>query len=708
MLKNRLLAIGVTLFLLGISISAYSGGTAVSLSLLAVTVLCVLLCTVRFFKRSIKTAAILAVLPLLGAIFLLFYRNIFVLPYTVYDGKNDKQTGTVTSVSSGSFDVSLSSSTAGVPLNTSVRVYSDTAVTIGDTVTYSGRLRYAGGKTRLLAAGVKLYITSYDCTVAEIGSDMLYELRTKANTVFDALEDNYAVFLKAIVLNDKTAIGDERYDMYRIAGAAAYFSVSGLHISYLTTLLTLALKYLRVNRFIRNISSAVFILVYASLIGFSPSVSRAVIMFLVMLGVQLMLSEADTTTSLFFALGILLAFNPYCIFSLSLQLSFSATLGVIYSSDIFAYYDKKKKLKSLFIFVFVIPIVTSLGCFAFTLPFMAFSFDVVSLTSILSNIFLSMIFSPLLIIAFASAILGIIGIPIMEIVKYPLMLLIDAFDDICGIMSSNLKLIIPNGNIFTTAAAVVSAITILTVLLTGKRIRRIVSGISTAAIFAILMTGVFVMRQNEFNSLSIAYKNSYNGSYVVSVFNGEKIYIDCGGGIDASFIYSQQITSIDTYIIAEYNSKFSHELSYAVNLLGVKKIILLGRADSNGYSVITPADSDCIIIDDKYYSLHSKDSSLYIDGDITYLHSIDGNFAVLLNGSLNVTDYNIDKIVINNLPEESDTILDTIEYIPTVYIRSGIDVPEALQPYITTVDYGSSVKAYVVSDGNIEVQTNES
>lgn len=708
MLKNRLLAIGVTLFLLGISISAYSGGTAVSLSLLAVTVLCVLLCTVRFFKRSIKTAAILAVLPLLGAIFLLFYRNIFVLPYTVYDGKNDKQTGAVTSVSSGSFDVSLSSSTAGVPLNTSVRVYSDSAVTIGDTVTYSGRLRYAGGKTRLLAAGVKLYITSYDCTVAEIGSDMLYELRTKANTVFDALEDNYAVFLKAIVLNDKTSISDERYDMYRIAGAAAYFSVSGLHISYLTTLLTLALKYLRVNRFIRNISSAVFILVYASLIGFSPSVSRAVIMFLVMLGVQLMLSEADTTTSLFFALGILLAFNPYCIFSLSLQLSFSATLGVIYSSDIFAYYDKKKKLKSLFIFVFVIPIVTSLGCFAFTLPFMAFSFDVVSLTSILSNIFLSMLFSPLLIIAFASAILGTIGIPIMEIVKYPLMLLIDSFDGICGIMSSNLKLIIPNGNIFTTAAVVVSAITILTVLLTGKRIRRIVSGISTAAIFTILITGVFVMRQNEFNSLSIAYKNSYNGSYVVSVFNGEKIYIDCGGGIDASFIYSQQITNIDTYIIAEYNSKFSHELSYAVNLLGVKKIILLGRADSSGYSVITPADSDCIIIDDKYYSLHSNDSSLYIDGDIIYLHSIDENFAVLLNGGLNITDYNIDKIVINNLPEEGDTMLDTIKYIPTVYIHSGIDVPEALQPYITTVDYGSSVKAYVVSDGNIEVQTNES
>lgn len=52
-------------------------------------------------------------------------------------------------------------------------------------------------------------------------------------------------------------------------------------------------------------------------------------MYLIAAGAFLTRREANSLNSLFAALGLLLLVNPYAIASLSLQLSFAATLGLI-------------------------------------------------------------------------------------------------------------------------------------------------------------------------------------------------------------------------------------------------------------------------------------------------------------------------------------------------------------------------------------------
>ena len=84
----------------------------------------------------------------------------------------------------------------------------------------------------------------------------MHILRNKAYSVYDTLGDRYADFLKSVVFNDKSGLSDERYTMYRNAGAAAYFAVSGLHVSFAVMSVFGILRYLGVHKVIRGIIAA--------------------------------------------------------------------------------------------------------------------------------------------------------------------------------------------------------------------------------------------------------------------------------------------------------------------------------------------------------------------------------------------------------------------------------------------------------------------
>ncbi len=713
MLKNRLLAIGVTLFLIGIIIAEYSDGAIVLLCLLAVSVLCILLCTVRFFKQNITRAALFALIPIIGAVFLLFYRNIFVIPYSVYDGKTGGQTGTVVSVSTNSYDISVISSTANVPKGTLLRVYTDSDASVGDTVAFSGKLRFAGSKSSMISSGVKLYASSYDFSVINTDTGPIYTFRSNVIKALESsFEKQHSDFIKAITLNDKTDLSAERYDMYRIAGAAAYFSVSGLHVTCVVMIFMSLLKYFNVSKHVRGTLSALLALLYGFVVGFSPSVMRSVIMLLVIIAVQLAMSESDSITSLFLALGVLLLHNPYSFASVSLQLSFSATFGAIYTANTFTYGGNKKKIKSFLFGFLVLPVIISIGCFAFTLPFVFLSFDVISLMLIFSNIWLSIIFTPLLPLALIAALFGALHIPIIPILKQPIVFLIDSFDFICERMSTGFRLVIPNGNFFATTAAVIAVVTILIIFFSKDKIRKTAFCLAFVLITSVLSSGCYILNKNVQTTTGIAYKCSYNGSSVIAMIGGEKIYIDCGAGLDTTFIYSQNITDIDIYVVTEYDNDTASEISYAVNRLNAKKLMLLNVGlpidELDSYdSIITAINSGCEIIDSPFLELSSGDALLYVDAKNICLFSDNNAFAVTQNGDLSDMN-NISDIVINRLPYEDSESFAKLMRIPNIYTPSGIDLPERFAAYSNILYYGTIVEARLSKDGKIEVKVNES
>lgn len=125
--------------------------------------------------------------------------------------------------------------------------------------------------------------------------------------------------------------------------------------------------------------------------GASPSVIRAAIMYLISAGAFITRREANTLNSLFAALALLLIQNPYAIAGLSLQLSFSATLGLV----LLAGKMQAKLLKPFHnapkpVYKLLSVLAGALSCTVcatiFTAPILLASFGYISILSVLSNL----------------------------------------------------------------------------------------------------------------------------------------------------------------------------------------------------------------------------------------------------------------------------------------------------------------------------------
>lgn len=135
-------------------------------------------------------------------------------------------------------------------------------------------------------------------------------------------------FLRALLLGDKQQL--DAIDMLNLrkVGLSHVVAVSGMHLMFLVGLI-----YRLFSRRLGVPLSIAAILLFIPMAGSSPSVLRAGIMTLLAGLAYLCGREADSLTSLGAALLALLLWNPYAIFSLSLQLSFLSTFGILCFSE---------------------------------------------------------------------------------------------------------------------------------------------------------------------------------------------------------------------------------------------------------------------------------------------------------------------------------------------------------------------------------------
>ena len=148
--------------------------------------------------------------------------------------------------------------------------------------------------------------------------------REKVAAIWD--DPRVSGFLTAELTGDKSAMDDGDYLAMQETSLAHLFAVSGLHCAFLVTLLALLIS--RRQRLLCAVTIPL-LLFYMVMVGMSPSVVRACIMQIFLLIAPLFRRGSDPLTSLAAALLVILLCNPFAAASVSLQLSFSATLGMV-------------------------------------------------------------------------------------------------------------------------------------------------------------------------------------------------------------------------------------------------------------------------------------------------------------------------------------------------------------------------------------------
>lgn len=133
--------------------------------------------------------------------------------------------------------------------------------------------------------------------------------------------------MSALIIGERSELGSERVEIYRTSGVSHLLAISGFHMSVLTAVFGLMIP--KRYRWIRFASIGAFMLAYCSVAVYAPGLVRSAIMMACMLFSVGLEKRSDSLSALSIAAVLILAFNPYQLYSAGFQLSICACLGII-------------------------------------------------------------------------------------------------------------------------------------------------------------------------------------------------------------------------------------------------------------------------------------------------------------------------------------------------------------------------------------------
>lgn len=354
------------------------------------------------YKQVIASTAAGAIL--LGALLSFLYFELYFKAYNIYDGEVEI-VGTVESVSeSSSYSKRLlvqAESINGQP--SSYRFYAyptakeATGVIEGTRISFKATLDGFSEKsyTSNVSDGINAYASDVSgLTVLEYTDGNLSMILGRAREYLTrytiSLSDGQTgAILSALLLGERDYLPDQlRLDFKRI-GISHILALSGMHLAIISVGIGKALSLLRVKKKARVVITAIFVLVYMALTGFSVSVVRAGVMLIISSILYLLGRTKDSLTSLSVAVLVICLFTPYAILDISLWLSALATFGIIAFSEYSSGGEKPKTKLEAVIRYFVLAILASVFAISATIAVSTICFGGFSILAPITTIIFS-------------------------------------------------------------------------------------------------------------------------------------------------------------------------------------------------------------------------------------------------------------------------------------------------------------------------------
>ena len=205
--------------------------------------------------------------------------------------------------------------------------------------------------------------------------------------------------IRALMFGDKGSLDEDVLDSFRKNGTAHILAVSGLHIGIIYGFI---LKLWRWRRgWVFMLFNTVFFMLYAAAAGFSPSVTRAVIMVLLHIAAGIRCRRYDLANAAFIVFTAVILHNPYMVFNSGFQMSFLAVLSL---TLVLPY------LKRFYSGIFLASAAVQIGLG----PFMLYSFNYVSVLAVVINVPVVALAGVIVPAALVSMTLGTAGMPAFD------------------------------------------------------------------------------------------------------------------------------------------------------------------------------------------------------------------------------------------------------------------------------------------------------
>lgn len=262
-----------------------------------------------------------------------------------------------------------------------------------------------------LRDGVRYHaqISNSDLTISKGYKKIDESVRqTIKSRLFANMSEKNAGICYAVLFGDKSGIDDLTETAYKNSGIIHVLTVSGLHVSFLISLVFFVLKLCKANKWTRFALTTFFIFCYAFLCGFTPSVLRAGVMAVVFMLSKIFGRRYDSLNSLGIAGFVICLFSPLSALDLGFQMSFFCVAGIIMLAPTITKFLSKfipNKIAGL--------IALSISAQIGVLPIMASFGSAVNILSVVANLLIvpafSVLYPLLFVVSFVSALLPFVG-----------------------------------------------------------------------------------------------------------------------------------------------------------------------------------------------------------------------------------------------------------------------------------------------------------
>ncbi len=213
------------------------------------------------------------------------------------------------------------------------------------------------------------------------------------------LPERESAILLGMLLGTREGIEEEQYDAFQKTGIIHLFSVSGLHVGFLLLLVGWISSLLALSNRSKFFAGVTILIIYGTMIAWPVCVIRAVLMGILGLLAYYSGRENGLLNALAIAGVITLLINPASLFTISFQLTFLATWGLLY---IFPILREALPLKGWFWDMIWLPLSAELA----VLPLIAYYFNILTPVSILTNILVTYISGLAVILGFVTFLLA--------------------------------------------------------------------------------------------------------------------------------------------------------------------------------------------------------------------------------------------------------------------------------------------------------------
>ena len=350
------------------------------------------------------------------------------------------------------------------------------------------------------------------------GSNLVYSIKNNIYKRINKLKSRN--YINAILLGNKSLLSEEEYTSLKDNNIMHLFAISGMHVSFLISLIDTLLK--KFNKNIKSIIAIIVIFFYSFLVGFLASILRVLLYLIIDYICSIFNIKISKIKKLIICCLLLLIYNPFYIYDLGFIYSFTLMFFIYHFSI-----NDSNRIKSYLKMILLTFLVSA--------PITIYNFYHLNFLSLLTNI---------------------IFIPIISMFIFPLALLTCVIPYLDNILYFFFSIIMRMSIYF-------SKITLLNIVIAKPPIILIV-------IYYILL--LFHHYKRCYFKIIIISIMFYLNNYF-NIYN-KVIFLDVGQG-DSSLIispFNKQTIMIDTGGIIYSNYHISDNIITYLNSMGISKI----------------------------------------------------------------------------------------------------------------------------------------